>query len=99
MNIIKNDYESIKRMCFEAVEDLKLEGIMYAELRYDPHLLINESDDFSKVEELTILINQWIYEASIQFEIEVRLILCVIRNLPQFAIHTATMTTQANLTT
>ncbi|KAG8546764.1 hypothetical protein GDO81_029871 [Engystomops pustulosus] len=91
MPAVVGDREAVKRIAYEFVETKAKEGVVYVEVRYNPHLFANSKVDplqFGQKEgdltpdEVVQLINQGLKQGEKDFHIKVRSILCCLRHLP-----------------
>ena len=85
----RGDKDAIKRIAVEFCEDSALQGIVYSEVRYAPHLLASkvnnpvfcEEGDLT-ADEVVEIVNDGLDEGQEKFNIKVRSILCCLRNRP-----------------
>ncbi|XP_068120109.1 adenosine deaminase-like isoform X3 [Hyperolius riggenbachi] len=88
------DREAVKRIAYEFVETKAKEGVVYVEVRYNPHLFANckvdpiqwnqERGDLTP-EEVVVLVNQGLKEGERDFNIKVKSILCCLRHMPEWS--------------
>ncbi|XP_077369392.1 adenosine deaminase [Festucalex cinctus] len=94
MHVIAGDRDAIKRIAYEFVEDKAKEGVIYAEVRYSPHLLANcdvdpipwhQTEGNLSPDEVVRLVNEGLREGERAFRIKVRSILCCMRHMPSWS--------------
>ncbi|XP_057673225.1 adenosine deaminase [Corythoichthys intestinalis] len=94
MHVIAGDRDAIERIAYEFVEDKAKQGVIYAEVRYSPHLLANadvepipwnqEEGDLSP-DEVVRLVNRGLRDGERAFSVKVRSILCCMRHMPSWS--------------
>ncbi|KAM4623245.1 adenosine deaminase-like [Discoglossus pictus] len=94
MPAVVGDREAVKRIAYEFVEMKAKEGVIYAEVRYSPHLFANfkvdpipwgqKEGDLSP-EEVVNLVNQGLKEGERDFNIKIKSILCCLRHMPSWS--------------
>ncbi|XP_063814940.1 adenosine deaminase-like isoform X2 [Pseudophryne corroboree] len=94
MPAVVGDREAVKRIAYEFVEMKAKEGVVYVEVRYNPHLFANckvdpiqwgqKEGDLSP-DEVVELVNQGLKEGERDFNIKVRSILCCLRHMPEWS--------------
>jgi len=80
--IVQGDLEAIERVAFEFCEDKASEGVVYAEARYAPHLLISDS---IKPHQVVEAVNQGFQRGKVAFGVDVRSLLCCMRRMASFS--------------
>ncbi|XP_005002840.2 adenosine deaminase isoform X1 [Cavia porcellus] len=94
MPAIVGSRDAIKRIAYEFVEMKAKEGVVYAEVRYSPHLLANskvqpipwnQAEGDLTPDEVVNLVNQGLQEGEKTFGIKVRSILCCMRHQPEWS--------------
>ncbi|XP_053310175.1 adenosine deaminase-like [Spea bombifrons] len=95
MPAVAGDREAVKRIAYEFVEMKAKEGVIYAEVRYNPHLFANfnvdpipwgqKEGDLSP-EEVVNLVNEGLKEGERDFNIKVKSILCCLRHIPSWSL-------------
>ncbi|XXQ35142.1 Adenosine deaminase [Plasmodiophora brassicae] len=79
--IVRGDRIALRQMALDTCEDLASNNIIYAELRYSPHLL---ADDNLSASEVVALICDAVREGSARFGIRATTILCAMRHFPEW---------------
>uniref|UniRef100_A0A8C5QCD6 Adenosine deaminase domain-containing protein n=1 Tax=Leptobrachium leishanense TaxID=445787 RepID=A0A8C5QCD6_9ANUR len=98
MPAVAGEREAVKRIAYEFVEMKAQEGVIYAEVRYSPHLFANckvepipwgQKEGDLTPEEVVKLVNQGLKEGERDFHIKVKSILCCLRHMPSWSRETA----------
>ncbi|RME88791.1 MAG: adenosine deaminase [Candidatus Hydrogenedentota bacterium] len=76
---IAQNLDFLAKASYEVVEDCKKDGLIYAELRFAPHLFISNT---ITVENVLDTVLEAIRKASIENQIPIRVIACVMRGSP-----------------
>ncbi|XP_071109426.1 adenosine deaminase-like isoform X2 [Haliotis cracherodii] len=91
--------DAVYRLAYEFCEDCSLQGIKYVEARYSPHLLANtfekpvyapEPGNFSPRDVVTT-VGEALQQGTRDFNIQVKEILCCIRNFPEWSLEVASL--------
>ncbi|XP_077577008.1 adenosine deaminase [Stigmatopora nigra] len=94
MHIIAGDRDAIQRIAYEFVEDRARQGVIYAEVRYSPHLLANadvqplpwdQAEGDVNPDEVVRLVNRGLRDGERAFGVKVRSILCCMRHMPSWS--------------
>ncbi|XP_032073874.1 LOW QUALITY PROTEIN: adenosine deaminase [Thamnophis elegans] len=94
MPAIAGDREAIRKIAYEFVEMKAKEGVIYAEVRYSPHLLANcEVDPIPwnqkkgdvTPDDVVNCVNQGLKDGEKDFNIKVKSILCCMRDKPSWS--------------
>ncbi|XP_073436591.1 adenosine deaminase-like [Dendrobates tinctorius] len=94
MPAVVGDPEAIRRIAYEFVETKAKEGVVYVEVRYNPHLFANcnvdplqfgQKEGDLTPEKVVELVNQGLKEGEKDFNIKVRSILCCLRHMPEWS--------------
>ncbi|CAH2302907.1 adenosine deaminase [Pelobates cultripes] len=94
MPAVAGDREAVKRIAYEFVETKANEGVIYVEVRYNPHLFANfkvdpipwgQKEGDLTPEEVVKLVNEGLKEGERDFNIKVKSILCCLRHMPSWS--------------
>ncbi|KAM3918348.1 adenosine deaminase-like [Leptodactylus fuscus] len=94
MPAVVGDRDAVKRIAYEFVETKAAEGVIYVEVRYNPHLFANckvdplqfgQNEGDLTPEEVVQLVNQGLKEGEKDFNIKARSILCCLRHMPEWS--------------
>jgi len=80
--IVSGSLEGIERVAYEFVEDKASEGVVYAEARYAPQLLVDLPNKVTAAD-VVEAVNRGLARGNRDFGIEVRSILCCMRHMGQ----------------
>ncbi|UJR25413.1 hypothetical protein I4U23_006760 [Adineta vaga] len=83
--IVAGDVEALERVAYEFVEDQAIQGVLYTETRYSPHYL---TGDKLTPEQVIEAINKGLRRGMQEFSVDVRSILCCIRQHPEWSMET-----------
>ncbi|CAF0729439.1 unnamed protein product [Rotaria sp. Silwood1] len=86
--IVAGDIEALERVAYEFVEDQAIQGILYTEARYSPHYLTANK---LRPEDVIEAINRGLQRGMKEFHIDVRTILCCIRQNPEWSMETVNL--------
>ena len=89
LHFSSGDEDALRRIAYEFCEDVALEGILYCEVRYSPHLFANSmaNPEYSSPGGLTParvveVISEGLNKGMEKFGIKIRTILCCMRHRP-----------------
>ncbi|XP_075032499.1 adenosine deaminase-like isoform X2 [Mixophyes fleayi] len=94
MPAVVGDRQAVKRIAYEFVESKAKEGVVYVEVRYNPHLFANckvdpiqwgQKEGDLTPDEVVELVNQGLKEGERDFNIKVKSILCCLRHMPEWS--------------
>ncbi|KAM8947041.1 adenosine deaminase-like [Pelodytes ibericus] len=94
MPAVVGDREAVKRIAYEFVEMKAKEGVIYVEVRYNPHLFANfkvdpipwgQKEGDLTPDEVVNLVNEGLKEGERNFNIKVKSILCCLRHMPSWS--------------
>ncbi|CAF0802286.1 unnamed protein product [Adineta steineri] len=80
--IVAGDIEALERVAYEFVEDQAIQGVLYTETRYSPQFL---TDNKLTPEQVIEAINRGLQRGMKEFSVDVRTILCCIRQCPEWS--------------
>ncbi|XP_073462855.1 adenosine deaminase-like [Aquarana catesbeiana] len=94
MPAVVGDREAVKRIAYEFLETKAKEGVVYVEVRYNPHLFANcnvhpiqwnQKEGDLTPEEVVELVNEGLKEGERDFNIKAKSILCCLRHMPEWS--------------